>query len=211
MDSKKETIPGSGLETVRKLRLPPPDFSELQIPSTREPARDWFRVHQSGFPARYFSLSETHRFSHPACPYPSLYLGIDAATCLFERFGEVMYDQKNAVAKALWRAYCVSMISVPAIQVCDLTNSQTLSALRVDLGALMHHDLKTPQQWGLAIQRHPANFQAIKFKSRFNDEACLALFHRDGLESQLRETLLGPLTGTEAAADWLHANKVSLY
>ncbi len=133
------------------------------------------------------------------------------ATCLFERFGDEIYDQKRAIAKSLWQAHSVSTVRIPEIHVCDLTNAKTLSALMVDLSALMHPELKTPQAWGQAIQRHPANFQGIKFKSRFNHKVCLALFQRDGIEKQIRETALGALAINDAAADWLHNHKVSLY
>ena len=36
----------------------------------------------------------------------------------------------------------------------------------------------------MAIQQHPAVFQAIKFESRFNGQPCLALFQRDFIEKQ---------------------------
>jgi len=132
-------------------------------------------------------------------------------TCLFERFGDKAYDQKKAVAQSLWQAHSVSTIQVPELLVCDLANAKTLSALMVDLSSLMHNDVATPQEWGLAIQRHPANFQAVKFKSRFNGRACLALFQRDGLERRLREALLGTLPENDTAVDWLDKHKVSLY
>src|SRR5207249_10662750 len=144
---------------VRTVRLPTENLKGRRIPKTRQRARLWFRVHQLRFSATHFSLRGIHRFSHPKCPYALLYLGSEIATCLFERFGDEMYNQKKAIAKSLWQAHSVSTVRVLEIQVCDLTNAKTLSALMVDLSALMHPELKTPQAWGLAIQRHPANFQ----------------------------------------------------
>jgi len=196
---------------ARNLRLPPAGFNGVKIPRTRQPARNWFRVHLSQSPAIRFSLSTSHRFSHKECPYPFLYLAVDIDTCLFERFGDKAYDQQKAIAQSLWQAHSVSAIRVPAAYVCDLTRATTLSALMVDLSALMHNDVATPQQWGLAIQRHPANYQAIKFKSRFNGKACLALFQRDGMETRLQETPLGALSNNDEAVDWLDKHKVSLY
>ena len=81
----------------------------------------------------------------------------------------------------------------------------------VDLSALMHPEVATPQQWGLAIQRHPANFQGIKFKSRFNDKACLAVFQRDGMEKQVKATMIDTLPNDDRAVDWLDKHKVCLY
>jgi len=196
---------------ARNLRLPPAGFNGVKIPRTRQPARNWFRVHLSQSPAICFSLNTSHRFSHKECPYPFLYLAADIDTCLFERFGDKAYDQQKAIAQSLWQAHSVSAIRVPAAYVCDLTRATTLSALMVDLSALMHNDVATPQQWGLAIQRHPANYQAIKFKSRFNGKACLALFQRDGMETRLQETPLGALSNDDQAVDWLDKHKVSLY
>jgi hypothetical protein len=196
---------------VRALRHPPANFHELKIPRTLQPAREWFGVHQSGLPARYFSLNTHHRFSHQDCPYSFLYLGVDVGTCLFERFGDEAYDRHRSLSKSLWDACCVSSIQLPEVQVCDLTRSRTLSALMVDLTALMNEKLAIPQEWGLAIQQHPGAFEGIKFKSRFNHGACLALFQRDQVEKQLTETLLGALSDQDTAVDWLDEHRVSLY
>jgi hypothetical protein len=159
----------------------------------------------------FFSLNPSHRFSHQDCPYPIIYLAADVDTCLFERFGDKTYDQGNTIPESLWDAHSVSTIQVPDVHVCDLTRPKTLSALRVDLGALMHNDLSTPQSWGKAIQSHPAQFQAIKFKSRFNGKACLALFARAGLDQQLKATLFGTLSQNETAVNWLAKHRVGLY
>src|ERR1041385_3104745 len=176
------------MSSQRALRLPPADLSQIKIPTTRLGPRLWCRVHQSKFGAIHFSLRDIHRFSHPDCPDSFLYLGCDTATCLFERFGDEMYERALAIACSLWQGHSLTGIRVPALHVCDLTKAKTLSALRVDLSALMHNDLKTPQQWGLAIQRHPANFQGIKFKSRFNGKMCLAVFERGNILKLLKQT-----------------------
>ena len=201
----------SNSPAVRSLRLPPANFDTLKVPRTRQPTRNWFKVHRACFSARYFSLNTTHRFSHGDCPYPLLYLAVDVDTCLFERFGDEAYDRQKSLANSLWDTCVVSTIQVPETHVWDLTKPQTLSALMVDLTALTNEQLAIPHQWGLAIQRHPANFQGIKFKSRFNDRACLALFGRDGIEKFQSETRLGPLSTHDAAAVWLDKHKVRLY
>src|SRR5437660_2507874 len=166
----------------RPVRLPAADLEEKEIPITHLRRRRWYRVHQSGYRAKFFSLNTNHRFSHAQCPYPFLYLGGDSATCLFERFGDVMYDRKLAIARSLWQAHCISCLDVPPLSVCDLTNPRTLSALNVDLAALMSNQLSIPQEWGCVIQRHRANFQGIKFKSRFNNGLCLAIICRDEID-----------------------------
>jgi hypothetical protein len=140
-----------------------------------------------------------------------LYLGADLDTCLFERFGDQAYDHQKAIPESLWNANRVSAVQIPDLDLCDLTKAKTLSALLADLSALMHTEVAAPQEWGLAIQRHPANFQGIKYKSRFNGKACLALFERGGIEQLLRENPGDTLANDDATADWLDKHKVSLY
>lgn len=196
---------------MRPRRLPPPDFDKLSIPRTRQPVRNWFRVHQTSFSALHFSLNPAHRFSHEDCPYLALYLGVNMDTCLFERFGDEIYDNAKSLPGSLWNAYSASMVQVPETTVCDLTKPETLSALRVDLSALMNDNLDLPKAWGLAIQRHSRNFQGLKYKSRFNDRTCLVLFQRDSIQSTLAETSLGPLSALDEAVDWLDKHRVNLY
>jgi hypothetical protein len=195
----------------RPLRLPSDNFPDLKIPRTRQPGRNWFRVHQSRHSPVHFSLDAHHRYSHKNCPYPLLYLGADIHTCLFERFGDRAYDTENAISQSLWNAHVVSAVQVPDLQVCDLTNARTLASLRVDLSALLHTSIAAPQEWGVAIQRHPAHFQAIKFRSRFNGKVCVALFQRDGIEARLREKQLDTLTDNDEAAQWLDKHQIALY
>jgi hypothetical protein len=196
---------------VRPLRLPDPVFDQIKVPRTRQPARDWFRVHPIQFKALFFSLNPGHRFSHAGCPYQFLYMGADIDTCLFERFGDTAYDGKKIIPRSLWRNHGLSKLRMPELKVCDLTHAGTLSALQVDLSSLMHPDLTVSQVWGLAIQKHPADFEAIKFKSRFNGQSCLALFNRNGIEGKILETALGDLSQNSAAVDWLDKHQISLY
>ena len=196
---------------VRPLRLPPPKFDEVKIPKTRQPARNWFRVHQNQCQALFFSLNAGHRFSHAACPFKILYVGVDVDTCLFERFGDTIYNAKHSVAKSLWNYHSVSKLTIPELKVCDLTNASTLSSLSVDLTSLMHPDLSISQAWGLAIQSHPAEFDGVKYKSRFNGKSCLALFDRKNLGKRIPERCLGELTQEASAADWLAKHDISLY
>jgi len=74
----------------------------------------------------------------------------------------------------------------------------------------MNQDLRIPQEWGLAIQRHPAQVPAIKFKSRFTESACLAMFDRAGIRGRLREKSLGPLNQFDPALNWVTRHEVTL-
>src|SRR5579884_745258 len=192
-------------------RLPPRNFDRMTVPASHQRARTWFRVHQSRFSALHFSLNSIHRFSHDDCPCPFLYLAEDVETCLFEAFGDKTYEQQKIIPRSLWKVNCVTGVRVPKLQLCDLTKRETLRVLFRSVRALMNNDLAAPQAWGLAIQKHPAAFQAITFKSRFNGKSCLALFRRDGIDKQLSEVRFGSLMKNGPAVNWLDKHKVSLF
>lgn len=80
----------------------------------------------------------------------------------------------------------------------------------VDKASLLAADIRIPQLWGLALQQHPAAFEAIKFSSRFVHQPCLALFDRGEMADRLHETLLGDLNDIDAAADWLDQQDAAL-
>jgi hypothetical protein len=194
----------------RTLRLPPTDLSARTLLRTRQTARPWFRVHQSAHHAINFSLNPTHRFSHPSCACKILYVAIDPQTCFWECFGDRLYDGGHSLPKTVWDDASLSTIDVPPLEVCDLASAATRGALVVDLTALMNDDLAIPQAWGLAIQNHPSQVPAIKFKSRFTGSACLAIFERVTVSAQLTESLVAPLNQCPAALDWLAKTKVAL-
>ena len=104
----------------------------------------------------------------------------------------------------------ISRIDIPPLYLCDLSKVSTRSAVTVDLTALMNDDIAIPQGWGLQIQLHPSRVPAIKFRSRFTDVACLALFDRGSTKSSLRETLVSSIKVFDPALDWLTANEVTL-
>lgn len=195
---------------ARLERHPPANLASLILPRTRQLARQWFRVHPSVHNAIFFSINPAHRFSHPDCPDKLLYVGMDTHTCLWERFGDMMFDGGHALPRTVWDATAVSKIDVPPLHLCDLANVTTRGALTVDLSALMNNDISIPQEWGLAVQQHPTQVPAIKFRSRFTEHACLALFERGGLPGQLKEYSLGPINQFASALDWLAKHRVSL-
>lgn len=195
---------------ARILLLPGADFSQKAIPVTRQPRRHWFRIHPTGSPAVHFRNLPHHRFSHPAGLFPLLYLGANIQTCLWEVFGDDVFRGKRAISSARWSGCCISRIAVPAVNVCATTLERTRDAMNVDKASLMAADLSIPQAWSLAIQRHPAVFEAIKYSSRFLDQPCLALFKRENLQSRIQEEALGALNDLDSAVDWLEERQAAL-
>jgi len=189
---------------------PGPDFDQRLIPVTRQPQRIWFRVHKSGSRAVWFGKLPHHRFSHPNSPFPLLYVGATIQTCLWEYFGDDVFQGKRAISAGKWQGCCLSQIVVPELKVCAVGQERTRDAMNVDKASLLAAHLSVPQAWGLAIQRHPVGFEAIKYSSRFVDQPCLALFDRGGLQAKLRAKSLGVLTNLDAAVDWLDQRKAAL-
>lgn len=177
---------------------------------TRYPSRDLWRLHQTGLGAIHFALHPSHRFSHPACPFPVLYLAEDLATCLWERFGDDILNEGSPVPLSLWMSRSASRVRVPELCLCDLTDARTTTRAKVDLAALTSVDLAVPMEWGLRIQQHPAAFDGLRYRSRFNHEPCIVLFDRDGLASRLRATLVADLAGIADADDFLRQHHVAL-
>lgn len=195
---------------ARALLRPGPDFDQREIPVTRQPLRHWFRVHKSGSSPIVFGTFLHHRFSHQDCPHPLLYVGATIQTCLWEVFGDDIFQEKRTIAEGKWRGSSISQITVPEVRVCAVSLERTRDAMGVDKASLLAADLTVPQAWGLAVQRHPASFQGIKYSSRFLDQPCLALFDQDKLIVQLKVTHLGELSDLDVAADWLHERGAAL-
>ena len=201
----------SSKRTPKRPQLRPrADFAQREIPVTRQPARSWFRVHKTGSPAVLFGNFPYHRFSNPDCPHRLLYLGATIQTCLWEVFGDDIFTGKRMIPIGKWRRSLVSRIDVPELKVCAVSLAPTRDAMGVDKASLLAAALRIPQEWGLAVQRHPAGFEAIKYVSRFVDQPCLALFDRGGLQSKLRVTELGALSDLDTPVDWLHERKAAL-
>jgi hypothetical protein len=194
----------------RALLKPAADFASRRIPVARPVARTWYRVHWSDRDPLEFGLHSYHRFSHPEAPHPVLYLGGTMQTCLWEVFGDDVFQRRRTIALTRWEGRSVSRITVPAVRTCAISATRTRSAMAVDKGSLLSADLEIPQAWRLAIQRHPANFEAIQFTSRFVDQPCLAVFGTTGMNARLKTRLLGDLINLDEAVEWLQAQKMAL-
>jgi len=194
----------------RRLYRPGADFEQRTIPVTRQPQRNWFRVHRTGMPAVHFGIRPHHRFSPAQAPYPLLYVGSSPAVCLWEYFGDDVFGGRHVISAARWNGCSLSRISVPQLKACAFNLEATRNAMGVDKASLLATDFSVPQEWALAAQKHPAAFEAIKYSSRFMDQPCLAVFERGGMAARLQETLLGELKNLDAAVDWLDERKVAL-
>ena len=195
---------------TRALLTPGADFPQRAIPVTRQPQRVWFRVHKAGTPAVRFGNLSHHRFSPPGGPFAVLYVGASMQTCLWEYFGDAVFQGQRVISAARWAGCCLSQIVAPELKVCAATLERTRDAMSVDKASLLAADLGVPQAWSRAVQEHPAGFEALKYSSRFLDQPCLALFDRDGLPARLQAKTLGTLSELDPAVDWLEERKAAL-
>lgn len=194
----------------RPLHKPGVDFNQRTVPVTHQLRRNWFRVHRSGVSAIQLGIRSHHRFSHANSPFPWLYAASTLSASLWEYFGDDVFLGRHVISAGKWNGCSLSHITIPSVKTCAVSLEPTRNAMGVDKASLHTADLGIPQAWGLAVQQHPAAFEAIKYSSRFIDQPCLALFDRGGITTRLQETLLGELKELDAAVDWLDEHEVAL-
>lgn len=194
----------------RPTRRPLPDFVKSDLPVTPYPARELWRLHETGLAAIYFSLNPEHRFSHADCPCPVLYLGEQPTTCIWERFGDGILNPGSRVSLKLWTTRTLSRVKIPDLKLCDLTDATTAGRAKVDLSALTNAELSVPQEWGLQIQQHPAGFDGLRYLSRFDGQPCVALFGRPGITKRMTEKFVANLVDSPEGDALLNAQRIAL-
>lgn len=177
----------------RPIRLPGKELTERELP-VWEGGVTFVRVHETGRSPCFFSRNPAHRYSPVEGLWTVCYVAETVETCLWERFGDDVLSPGARVSRSLWMTRSVTRGRVDGLRICDLTEAVVRECCRVDLSALQHTDLSIPQAWSRALQEHPARFDALRYGSRFDGGACLALFGREGLEHRVR------LEGTVALA-----------
>ena len=199
------------MAAARPIRLPSPDFDQLPLPVSPVAGFDLLRVHGAHRQAVQFQLNPAHRFSHPDSPGGLLYLAGDLGTCLWECFGDAIYDGGSRIARATWENRRLSRIfSAEDFRFCDLTDLKVRGVLQIDLSASMHTDLAVPHAWALAIQNHSAGVDGLRYLSRFSGRPCLALFERPGTLAKLRGETVVDLPDSDEASGFLETHAIAL-
>lgn len=194
----------------RPTRLPPANIDHIDVPVTSYPARALWRIHDCDKRAVFFSLNYDHRFTHSSATCAVMYLGESLTTCIWERFGDQTLNPGSPISHSIWKSRSVSQVIVPTLRLCDLTKESTRAAARVDLSALTLPELSVPQAWGLALQKHPAGFDGLRYVSRFDGRPCVALFARPNLMNHLTENLVEELAKLPEAAAFLANYQIAL-
>lgn len=199
------------MSAPRPIRLPVKDFNDKPLPVTIVRNFKSLRLHGATRPAIQFRNVPSHRFSHPDASSGLIYLAEDLETCLWECFGDAILEPGTAVSSSIWMSRKLSEIQTRTqLRICDLTETKTRSALKVDLSALKHTDLNIPQAWGLAIMNHPDAVDGFQFTSRFTNRRCTVLFGDTRIASILKSNAVGNLIDLNEGAVFLEENEIAL-
>jgi hypothetical protein len=142
-----------------------------------------------------------------------LYLATDIATCLWEVFGDEVYETHGLrrLATERWINQAVSQIQVAAsLKICDLTSVETRSACGVDLASIVHPTLDYPHAWARAIAEHPKKYDAILYESRFTSKKCLVIYDRAAGKAIKPIDTPATLRGMDEAERFLLVNHIAL-
>lgn len=189
----------------RRSYLPPNDFEGRRLDTCALPAKTWIRVHRK--PAVHFGKNANNRFTPLNSPFGVLYAAEDINTALYEVFGDEMLEKDCRIRLVKWRSNKISELAVPAVTVCDFSDEEVRTAIRVEKATLLSADFQVTQAWALAIMTHPAGVDGIQYESRFHGK-CLALFDRR--ELMIPTHLLGELINLREAEAFLDRYKVAL-
>jgi hypothetical protein len=154
-------------------------------------------------------MSANNRFTPENSPFGVLYGGEDLTTALFEIFGDEFFKDHRIPAWR-WMSYGASEMHLPPVSVCDLSDTQTRTALSVDIASLMAPEVEIPQKWALAIMNHGAGVDGIQYQSRFTSGKCLALFNRRDIGPTIHTNFMGALSGLAEADRFLDDYQVTV-
>ena len=164
---------------------PPADFKRRSLP-TLTAKGTFYRCAAKTRPLVDWDSRDTSRFSHPALPFPVLYLSEDKLTGFWECFGDELNDQPQD-DKALYktkhlepRQWVRFQIDVK-LRVIDVTDMATLRKIGADAATFLA-DYTITQQWAKQLMEHPAGLDGFFYSSRLDGgRRCLAVFGRPPL------------------------------
>ena len=164
---------------------PPADFKRRSLP-TLTAKGTFYRCAAKTRPLVDWDSRDTSRFSHPALPFPVLYLSEDKLTGFWECFGDELNDQPQE-DKALYKAKHLEprqwvrfQIDVE-LRVIDVTDMATLRKIGADAATFLA-DYTITQRWAKQLMEHPAGLDGFFYSSRLDGgRRCLAVFGRPPL------------------------------
>ncbi|HEY1042624.1 MAG TPA: RES domain-containing protein [Telluria sp.] len=167
--------------------LPPADFASRTLPvrefdcSSTPLLRIHLRANHPVFHSRRSSCREANRFDAPADEFGVLYASASFSACMAEAIVRDRYAGGPAplvLEEFRLRLRSLSRLEPhqPRLRLADF--SAPLVGLGFSTQVLATPDYAAPNQWSLAVHRHPEQVDGIYFVSRYANEASVALFDR---------------------------------
>ena len=176
-------------ERQERVAPPPPGFPD-GVPVFHEDRLagiEWVRLYKVAFPNQFYPSLKS-RLTPKSGLFPCVYIASNVETAVAEVWGDRLRLAKERgrsiyvinAEKAEEQAFLKAK-SLPALRLCDLTDSNTRIRLGVDSGALFAPDLSIPQAWAEMIATHPNKYDGIVYRSRHTDAICAVLWKRPGI------------------------------
>lgn len=166
------------------LKPPLPDFSELPLKVKKVSVASLKRIgrHSSGEP--YFGKTAANRFDDPHKRFGTCYCGRQLDTAIAET---VLHDEipekgrfkiRQEDIDARYLVTCAAGADNGMLKFADLTGPH-LKRLGGDNSLSAEHPYGVSQQWGAAVQAHPANVDGFVYVSKqLNDKKAVVEFDR---------------------------------
>lgn len=160
--------------------LPTPTHLDDRDLPTQKVAASFVRLHQCRYDALYFGKNGIYRFDAPHQEYGVLYMADRLEGAFVETFGDEweIRARYNVISSRRLATRCVAKIRLTrALNICDLTEGG-LAHIGAD-GRLTAGERLVAQQWSLAIWKHSAAVDGIRYRVRHaQSEVAVAVFDR---------------------------------
>ena len=171
----------------RRLRRPlQADFDAINFASAPlSPSLPDIRLADARYTSQFY-VNPKSRLTPISGAFPCVYLGLTKQTAICEIYGDKCYltRTKKLAVHAIATKYAQRLRflkpPLPALNLCNWTDSGMRLSCGIDSSAIMALNFKITRTWAERVARHPANFDGIYYRSRHTDEPCLVLWLRPG-------------------------------
>ena len=172
----------------RSVRRPPEQaaFDRIELTPSAFPIETlaWSRLAKVAYRSQFYA-STGSRLTPISRHFPCAYIGESPETVVAEIWGDRFYAHR-ALGHPIYAIFESEAVQwqylrvkiLPKLNLCDLTDPETLLATGFDAATLYDTELKIPQGWAEAIARHPAAFDGILYRSRHTQQLCIVAWTR---------------------------------
>ncbi|HEX9783429.1 MAG TPA: RES family NAD+ phosphorylase [Opitutaceae bacterium] len=173
------------MSAARRWRSPPAQdlFDAIALTPKLVPGATWINLRWSTYATTdtLFFPGATARLTPDQGKVSCLYLAPRMATSFAELYGDALFDahqqRKMLVLERVDLDDRVFLeVDLTDVQVCDLTDPQTVEDMHFDLSTIYATDVAYPRSWAKRIHEHPARFDGIRYESRHDKQSCLVVW-----------------------------------